>query len=382
MKNKKIVIAVFVTLTLLSAQMVFAADPNDFVNAVVAVDFSKAERILKNDSRKWSVTEQELAWRKLHERQINGNNRLRAAQLLHQYNISNKEEVFGVLSEKYDRYCIEIGMSARSALSGAFDDGYSDDYVLYSLDKGAVVGASLLKAAEKRRWSIFSAMLANSDDDAINYRHTREEYNQQENELKKRGFTIGPYDPANSKTALMFAAQAGQMRIVKALVERGAKVNLRADDGATAASLAYDNGEIEVYNYLKANGAVDFESKQAAQAAPVQSAPSTTNVYVAPSSPSPAPAQSRPAAPASPQYELSYKSINNVYRSSAGGAMHINGNSAIFFDSSNKQSYGTCSLSGTRLSFSFSSGPLQGKSLSYTVDSVDQFSGNGETFRR
>jgi hypothetical protein len=73
-------------------------------------------------------------------------------------------------------------------------------------------------------------------------------------------------------TMLMYAAQAGNLNMVKLLIAKKAKVNLRTGGvGASAASLAYDKGEIETYNYLKANGAIDFTPLQV-QASPTPQA--------------------------------------------------------------------------------------------------------------
>jgi ankyrin repeat protein len=64
-------------------------------------------------------------------------------------------------------------------------------------------------------------------------------------------------------TILMLSAINGKFDKVIFLIDNGAKVNLRDDFGATAASLSYDAGEIEIFNYLKKNGAINFEPKQA-----------------------------------------------------------------------------------------------------------------------
>jgi len=111
--------------------------------------------------------------------------------------------------------------------------------------------------------------------------------------------------------ALRKAAESGKFDTVKLLVENGVNVNARDSRGITALSLAYDKGEMEIYNYLKTKGAVDFEPKQVVQ--PAAPAPSTTNVYV-----QPAPAQSSPApAPVAPKttvYTVSVYYLENNTR--------------------------------------------------------------------
>ncbi|GHV73436.1 hypothetical protein AGMMS49940_07380 [Spirochaetia bacterium] len=97
--------------------------------------------------------------------------------------------------------------------------------------------------------------------------------------------TIGDIDlrSSNGDTALIQLAKKPNIPFdgIKAFVEAGAKVNLRNEAGETAASIAYDKGEIEVYNYLKEHGAVDFEPKQVVTSG---SSSSTTNVYTESSS--------------------------------------------------------------------------------------------------
>jgi hypothetical protein len=223
------------------------------------------------------------------------------------------------------------------------------------LEKGAdvKVGNPLVWAAAKGFTDIVPALIAKGAN--MNYRFGEDE-----------------------APIIVVAAFNNHFDIVRLLVDKGANVNLRDDDGKTAASIAYEKGEIEVYNYLKAHGAIDFEPKQVAQAAPAASPQSTTNVYVAPSQ-SAAPAQS---APAQPSYRLQPGSVNGTYRGSAGGSMQISYSTVAFFDSANKSSGGSASLSGSTLTVSFSYGPLGGRSFTYRVDSDSQFSGNGETYSR
>jgi ankyrin repeat protein len=97
----------------------------------------------------------------------------------------------------------------------------------------------------------------------------------------------GDYVNPGRFTALMSAARAGRLDVVQALVERGANVNLRvtADGeykGKSASALAYDAGYIEIVNYLKAHGAIDFEPLQGqpSNASPASSAPSQSTYAV------------------------------------------------------------------------------------------------------
>jgi hypothetical protein len=64
-------------------------------------------------------------------------------------------------------------------------------------------------------------------------------------------------------------------------VSNGAKVNLRDTTGLSATYYAFDKGEIEIYNYLKQHGALDFEAKPVIAVPVPTSAPASTPAPVA-----------------------------------------------------------------------------------------------------
>jgi len=181
-------------------------------------------------------------------------------------------------------------------------------------------------------------------------------------------------------TPLMCASMNGHLNVVQYLVEHGARVNLRNNNGSTAAVLAYEKGEIEIYNYLKANGAIDFEPNQVAQQ-PATPAPQT-NVYVQPSTPSQSPAPApAPSAPTfqTGSYGWSNSGQNMTMQFSAGiVTMHLN-NRQVW--------YGTYRINGTQLVISVTNtisdySKLLGMTYSYTITSSTSFSGSGETWVR
>ena len=396
--KRKIVLAVAAFLLVLQAQAVFAADNyRDFLSAINDGNFSKAERIIKNNARKWSINEQANCWFGLAYYELKNSPHLRAAQLLNQYKVSFDDTTISSFmrykaSEELCRYLISIGMPiGNGAIGIAVNNNYTDNFVQFLLEKGGTLNNwALQTAAQKKRWTLFPDLINKSTEDYINYRQTREEfttwYNSQSADYRsKNPFN---YDPSESKTALMFAAQYGQMRIVRLLVEKGARVNLRADDGSTAASLAYDNGEIDIYDYLKANGARDFEPRQAAQqpAAPAPApAQSTTNVYVQPTAPAqstPAQPAPRPAAPTLRPGRYAYSGSNitmdiaspltmvtlySGYTAVAIGNYTINGNTLVI-----------SILRASSDDYKF----MVGRTYDYTITSDSSFSGQGERWVR
>jgi ankyrin repeat protein len=156
------------------------------------------------------------------------------------------------------------------------------------------------------------------------------------------------------------------------LVEKGANINARARDGSTALSTAYDNGNMEIYNYLKEKGAIEFEPRQVTQSA--TSSPSTTTVYVQPS----VPAQSTPAIPAVPTLQ------NGRYAASGTAVTMQVGNGMIsLYDGVSAVGNGSYRVNGNTITITFyqasgAASSLNGKTYSYTINSSTSFSGNGE----
>jgi hypothetical protein len=427
--KKKTVFRVVAFLLVLQAQTVFAADDqNDFRREIRAGNFSKAENILKGNIRRWNATQQEEAWMwTVGYKEITPARALQTAQLLQKYNVrfgnfTTYDAMLYHKSEELIRYLINIGIpfdkfSFYKALGDRYDesfirflidkgvpgvddgiyyaiyDGYGDNLVQYLLEKGAKIDSATLRlVAEKKRWTLIPIFASRLNEDDMNYRRTRAEYTTWYNSLSEdRKKRADPYDPTTSKTALMFAAESGRLSSVRLLIEKGARVNLRADDGSTAASLAYDAGEIEVYNYLKAHGAIDFEPRQVTQqpAVPAPTAPaqSTTNVYVQPT----APAQSTPAqsAPSQPQRNIG-KEIADAFKSPLqSGTYSLVGTqekislasivkSGVITQTYQGRTYqGTYNIDGNRMTVQ-----IRGYTFVFNITSETSFSGHGETWVR
>jgi hypothetical protein len=361
----------------------------NFTAAVKAGKFSKAEKIIKKRSRKWSVRDQGFAWFNavLYAKEISNSNRLRAAQLLKEYNVSWDDWRLSLAisfdgSVELARYLASAGLPLSGAAEAALSKGFSDEDVQFFLDKSA---ASDLKwaihtAAQKRRWNFIPLLIAKADADAVNTRTTRDEHTSAGNSWE--------FDPADSRTALMFAAEAGNFPSVQALVQAGAKVNLRGDDGETAASLAYNKGETDIYNYLKANGAVDFDPLPARPQA--QSTPAPAPSYGGSSSPSytstpaPAPVQSATWSLGSMG---GAKDLGGMWYSSVGRNywMNLTGSGlsgSVILNANGRQSIGQASISGDQLNLYITAGPFVGQQFSYTIVNNKLLQGSGENFYR
>lgn len=77
----------------------------------------------------------------------------------------------------------------------------------------------------------------------------------------------GMFRPSKGSTALMIAAQHGQIAVVNALLADGADVNASDDKGATALILAsHEHGNVRVYTNVKGSSAQGFTGTEVTQA--------------------------------------------------------------------------------------------------------------------
>ncbi|MDR3146707.1 MAG: hypothetical protein LBU21_10550, partial [Treponema sp.] len=145
-------------------------------------------------------------------------------------------------------------------------------------------------------------------------------------------------------------------------------VNLRTSDGATAASIAYENGLVDIYGYLVEQGAVEFVQSPAQAENSSGSGQSTG--------------------------QSSGLGISNLIEGGTlvlrTGTYRLSGSSAeITLSGSGTQGYlsyknnagntatGVFWLTGNTLLLT-----TEGLTFSYQVDTTDSFSGNGETWVR
>ena len=210
----------------------------------------------------------------------------------------------------------------------------------------------------------------------------------------------GVHIPARSYL-LTEASERGQIATVRLLVESGAMVNRidyigafdynskRLRDGKTAAQFAYEKKEIDIYNYLKQNGATWTAPSQVASAPPSSSQQSRSTYndsydYTPPPSSSGSSSSSTPSRNLGKEIADAFKSpIQSGTYSLAGTQAKIRltsiARSGIFTytNRQNRTGTGNYSIDGNRMTIQ-----MEGFTYLYTVTSETSFSGNGENWVR
>jgi hypothetical protein len=356
MRKKMAIAAVIFALLVVQAQTVFAADPSwEFNEAIKANNFNKAERIIKNNIKKMSESDKSMT---LHYAlcEVYGDKSLQALKILSQY---------GITPSSYD-------------LWNAFDESQSNSVIDFIMPYVKEIGANTIrKAIELRKYNYLPKLISMCNDLNIRSSKTDKYYADNPNRWKSE----------YSKTALIKASEMEHLPSVKLLVEAGANVNIRAEDGSTAASIAYDKGNIDIYDYLVAHGAREFTPLQipVQQQAPAQqaAAPSSqTNVYVQSTPEQSAPAQ-RPA-PSAPTLNTGTFSWSN---SGQNMTMVIRAGMVTFNVNGRMAWTGAYTISGRQIVLSVYNTAdnyknLRGMTFSYNIDSDTSFSGSGETWVR
>ena len=200
--------------------------------------------------------------------------------------------------------------------------------------------------------------------------------------LLRNGGDIDQRGYDDSRTFLMFWAGRGNFNIVKTLIENGAKVNLRDANGSTAASIAYDRGEIEIFNYLKEHGAIDFEPLQVTQQ-PSTPAQSTTVIVQQPSTSAQSAQTQQPERNVGREIAESFRSpLQSGTYALAGTQDRIRitavAKSGIITQTWQGQNYqGTYNIDGIRMTVQ-----IRGFTFVFNITSETSFSGHGENWVR
>jgi len=344
--KKTIVFGVMLVLLVQTASL-YADIWGEFKEYASKKDWNRMERVLKNNKNKITNLDRAMCPFIVIDN-LRGEDAIRGFELLKDYGINPDSTHLGI----------------------SFQKSQPDNVIDYLLSKGIGGIYTLKQAIKGKRFKYVSRLLDTVNVSDLDERTTRSNYKGND------------WDVEYSWTALIFAVQAENFDTVRQLVEKGANVNLRDENGATAASIAYDNGLINIYNYLKEHGAIDFEQKQATTQ-PSQSS-STTNVYVQPSTS--APESARASAPSNPTLQS-----GNYAWGNSGTNITMRFNSITSTVSANLNNLpvwsGTYRINGNQLviNVTLASGDyakFRGQTYSYTITSDTSFSGSGETWVR
>jgi hypothetical protein len=188
----------------------------DLVNALAKNDIQTSERWIHENGKTMSAVEKKLVVNFVLN-YIYGENTKKLLEFLKTNNIHTSQ---------FDLYT-------------ALERSQGNDVIRFILDQGVIPnGEILLLAAEKKRFDFVRKFVEMGAD--VNYRYPR-------NKTYADGMTV-----------LLYAAKWNNLELVQFLAKHGASINWKANDGSSAASIAYENGQMSVYSYLKEQGA-DFE---------------------------------------------------------------------------------------------------------------------------
>ena len=218
--------------------------------------------------------------------------------------------------------------------------------------------------------------------------------------LIENGYNVNRvFSRYRNETQLHRSARNGHIAIVRLLVESGAKVNQQDGNGKTAAQIAYEAKETDIYNYLKQNGAVWAAPSQVATAPPASSRPRQT--YDDDYDYSPPPSSSRSSSSSSSGSSGSSSSgrstaqtiiddINRAFKSPLqSGTYSLVGTqekislaaiakSGVITQTWQGQTYrGNYNIDGNRMTVQ-----IRGYTFVFNITSETSFSGHGETWVR
>lgn len=393
-------------LLILQAQTIFAAAnyDTDFDKELAMNNLTRAENILRRRSAKMNLAGRLQRIILANIRGFNSDNAITVAQMLIKYG-ANVNAVRRVYDK--DDYYYEAPLLYITVQSTGLNKDQTVQMINLLCSSGANPDArnqigttnrtALMAASDyKPEWRIAytKALVENGANVNLkdNNGNTALMYNINDNDTFK--FLVENKADLNirnnkGQTILILAAEAEKSGIIVFLVSCGANINLRDNNGITAASICYDKGQVDLYDYLVANGAREFEPRQVAQQP------------AAPAQPAPAPASSAQlSAPA--QSSSSYSSSSGSGWADLGGAITeafksplqsgtysmvgtkhtlrltaIAKSGMFTYNVQGQTGTGTYSIDGNRMTIQ-----MLGNTLFYTVNSETSFSGGGETWVR
>jgi len=323
--KKKMVFGVMAFLLILQAQIIFAADyDEDFDKALSKNDLSKAEDIVRKRSEKMDLAQRLERVILNNIKGFNSDNAINVAQMLIRYG-ANVNAVKRVRMGEYYREApllyitvADSGLNKEKTVqminllcrSGANPDARNQT--------GTLKSTALMSASEyKTEWRIAytKALVENGANVNLKDNDGNTALMLNIDDIDTFKYLVENKADLNIKnnkgqTALILAAENEKTDIMTFLIERGANVNLRDNNGLTAASICYDKGQIDIYNYLKTNGAIDYEPKQTAQQQTTPAQSSSTTNVYVQPS-SPVQSAPAPAAPKKTTYTVSVWYLEN-----------------------------------------------------------------------
>ena len=420
----------FITMILLLAQMVFAQDYNrQFAEKFAANDIAGIEKLLKEHSRQMDLqiclnsVSHSLAWLTMGENPLdfmekglmekalplnrNRNNILKTIQLLvnsgvdlnqYKYEGHYTSNVDGNLSFYRKSYIFSnilywsiIGNSQpnMAIIKFLLESGAIPNLGIYDYDKDEILllfaigqgNANLVKMLVDAGCKIDQTYFFNIFDDESNIKKFRR--------VPQEKYSIG------NLSALQYATYLGEYTIVKTLVESGAKISYVDKEissylnlaSKTAADIAKERKETDIYNYLQSKQIASApQSSSQVSSAPPPSSQSAQPRQTYNDSYDYSPPSSTPTRTQAPSTQTAIQLRMGTYtdRSVTGSELNLftNTNSATHrIKDITATSTGNISISGDQLIITWNKGPLSGRRSVYHIDSENQFSATGETWR-
>jgi hypothetical protein len=285
----------------------------ELVRALVGNDFQRVDTILKENIAGMTAADKKLVMN-FALTYSNGENALTVLNLLQKYNIR---------ADSFDLFT-------------AINRNQSDNVIQVLLRNGATPnGEILLLTMAKQRLNLAAQFVEMGTD--VNYFYP----------LARVG--------ADGMTPLLYASKWNSFELVRLLLENGAFINAMTTDGNTALSISNINGNLQIYNYLLENGAIETWSNIA---------PASQNAGISSLVDNQAQVLQRGT------YRLSSGTMTIRFTGTASSG-------SISYTLNGRANNGVYTIAGTNLVIT-----MEGRLFTYRIDSATSFSGNGEAWTR
>jgi hypothetical protein len=396
--KKKIFLGVFALLLVLQTQTVFAQ--REFFEMFAANDIDGIEKLLKEHGNQMN---------KVGQLEICLNTVNYSLAML--FDISPIEGGYPLNSNRNNIFkCIQLLVNAGVDLNKYVQGCYvknENGNIVYS---GAVRFSNTLSiaASGKNQFavSIVKYLLESGADMYPDLFTTSDDYLAINRVLIENGYNVncfGGFGYGDRNVSPLYAAAGkGSIATVKLLVESGAMVNQQlknyVEDGKkhgverplTAAEVAYKYGHIDIYNYLKQNGATWSPPSQVASTPPSSQSRQTYDSYDYSPPPSSSKSSSSSSSSGSSWADVGKAIADAFVPPLDSGTYGLSGTQAkisivgiaksgmlFFTNRQGKQVRGTYNIDGNTMTIQ-----ADGYTYVYTITSKTSFSGHGETWVR